>query len=454
MTTFLKILISHAYDEKDLAEAWKKLLETTSSHAIEVWFSSDLQATGGVPPGEDWRRDLEHRLAESNFVLAIQTPSSASRSWIMWECGIAHGIYHRQMTTRNSHASSARESRQEHGVIPIVYAMGRSDLANPLTTYQIYEGEDEEQVHQVCEYLLREAGLQPEPFVFNEPLATYFRKIQAFHPRKMVSAQETQMWRERFEQHIQAGRIHEIVTLRQMMYASFPPPFKPHDLILHDLLSDILLKQQKYAEAREEVEYALTLASNDMHLLHRQVLILAEQREFASAVAALQRILQSYSHLRLNPEIGSLNGRLCRQLWESSGTPAHLDEAIRAYFDLYEADRGQYFPGINAAELLLVKGETQQAEAILQELQRTCQRLHAQMETSYWLDFTLGEVYLGLRDYDQAVSMYRTGLNRKPAPQERERESALNGALRMIKLRPVPAEIQVQIRHLFSLESK
>jgi tetratricopeptide (TPR) repeat protein len=452
MTTLLKILISHAYDEKDLAEAWKKLLETTSSHAIEVWFSSDLQATGGVPPGEDWRRDLEHRLAESNFVLAIQTPSSASRSWIMWECGIAHGIYQRQTTTRGSHSSAARQPRQERGVIPIVYAMGRGDLANPLTTYQIYEGEDKEQVHQICEFLLREAGLQPEAFVFKEPLDAYFRKIQAFHPRKMLTIQETQMWRERFEHYIQTGRLHEIAPLRQMMYASFPRPFKPCDLILHDLLSDILLKQQKYIEAREEVEYALTLARTDMHLLHRQVLILAEQREFASAVDALQGILQSHPHLRLNPEIGSLNGRLYRQLWESSGTPAHLDAAIQAYLDLYETDRGQYFPGINAAELLLVKGETPQAEGMLQELQTTCQRLHAQMETSYWLAFTLGEVYLGLRNYEQAVSMYRTGLKRKPAPQARERESALNGALRMIKLRPVPAEIEGQIRRLFSLE--
>jgi len=450
MTTLLKILISHAYDEKDLAEAWKKLLETTSSHAIEVWFSSDLQATGGVPPGEDWRRDLEYRLAESHFVLAIQTPSSASRSWIMWECGIAHGIYHRQ-TNRGS--SAARQNRQERGVIPIVYAMGRGDLANPLTTYQIYEGEQRDQVHQVCEFLLREAGLQPEAFLFREPLDTYLRTIQAFHPRQMITIQEAQMWRERFEQLIQTGRLHDIATLRQMMYASFPHPFKPCDLILHDLLSDILLKQRKYTEAQEEIGYALALAGNDMHLLHRQVLILAEQREFASAVDALQRILQSHPHLRLNPEIGSLHGRLCRQLWESSATPAHLDAAIQAYLDLYEADRGHYFPGINAAELLLVKGAIPQAEDILQELQITCQRLHAQMETSYWLAFTLGEVYLGLREYDQAVHMYRTGLKRTPAPQARERESALNGALRMIRLRPVPADIEGQIRRLFALES-
>lgn len=454
MTTLLKILISHAYDEKELAEAWKKLLETTSSHAIEVWFSSDLQATGGVPPGEDWRQDLDHRLAESNFVLAIQTPSSASRSWIMWECGIAHGIYSRQTTTPGSHPPAASANRQERGVIPIVYAMGRGDLANPLTTYQIYEGEDADQVRQVCEYLLREAGLQPEAFVFRGPLATYLRKIQAFHPRKMITVQEMQMWRERFEQLIQAGRMHEIVALRQMMYASFPSPFKPVDLILHDLLSDILLKQQKYSQARQEVEYALTLASNDIHLLHRQALILAEQQDFASAESALQRILRSHPELRLNHEIGSLYGRLQRQLWELTGVSTRLDAAIQAYLAVYEADKAQYFPGINAAELLLSRGKVQHAEEILRELQMTCQRLQSQPEASYWLDFTLGEVHLGLGNHDLALTMYQTGLNRNPAPQPRERESALNGALRMIEQRKLPAEMKAQVSRLLSLDRR
>lgn len=453
MTTLLNILISHAYDEKELAEAWKHLLETTSSHAIEVWFSSDLQATGGVPPGEDWRQDLYHRLAASNFVLAIQTPSSASRSWIMWECGIAHGIYSRQTTTQRSRQGAPAPGRQERGVIPIVYGMGRGDLANPLTTYQIYEGEDEDHVRQVCEYLLREAGLKPEAFVFKEPLAVYFRTIQAFHPRKMITIQEMQMWRERFEQLIQTGNMREILAQRQLMYASFPTPFKPIDLILHDLLSDILLKQKQYTQARQEVEHALALASNDIHLLHRQVLILAEQREFTSAETALQRILLAHPQLRLHPEIGSLHGRLQRQIWQMNAEPARLDAAIQAYLDVYDADPLQYFPGINAAELLLARGDVQRAEEVLQELLTTCQQLQGQRETSYWLDFTLGEIYLGLGNSDLAPAMYQSGLMRTPTPQPRERESALNGALRMIELRHLPAEVQEQIRRLFSLDN-
>src|SRR6266700_1296332 len=132
----LNILISHAYDEKGLAEAWKKLIETTSMGLIKVWFSSDTGASGGVAMGQPWIDDLYQRLKESNFILAIQTRASAGRSWIMWECGVASGI------------------QRERGIIPIVYSMARGELANPLTVYQVYQGDDEDQVREVCQRLI------------------------------------------------------------------------------------------------------------------------------------------------------------------------------------------------------------------------------------------------------------------------------------------------------------
>ncbi len=58
MPSRLKVLISHAYDEKELANAWKMLLDAISGKKIEVWFSSDLHAEGGGLPGVDWHNDL------------------------------------------------------------------------------------------------------------------------------------------------------------------------------------------------------------------------------------------------------------------------------------------------------------------------------------------------------------------------------------------------------------
>ena len=85
----MDVLISHAHDEGKLAGAWKELLESISAGTIRVWFSSDMHPGGGMPVGKEWRQHLYERLEKSEFVLAIQTPASAGRPWVMWECGVA-----------------------------------------------------------------------------------------------------------------------------------------------------------------------------------------------------------------------------------------------------------------------------------------------------------------------------------------------------------------------------
>jgi hypothetical protein len=72
--TRLRVLISHSTEEKALAEAWKDLIATTSLGGVEAWFSSDAAPSGGMALGQEWRTYLYEQLAESDFVLAIQTP--------------------------------------------------------------------------------------------------------------------------------------------------------------------------------------------------------------------------------------------------------------------------------------------------------------------------------------------------------------------------------------------
>ena len=218
--TKMRIMISHAYDEKELAEAWKELIETISGYSIAVWFSSDLRGTGGMTPGEDWRRDLERNLIENNLILAIQTPSSATHAWIVWECGIAHGLHIEGATGKHGRARdifSAKETIQDHGVIPVVYAMKRGDLSNPLNAYQVYEGGDPAQVRQVCEYLLKKVKREVEGYIFEKALTTYNKVIEAFHLREQVTVEQLKVWQARFQQLMNSGRAGEIPSARLRM---------------------------------------------------------------------------------------------------------------------------------------------------------------------------------------------------------------------------------------------
>lgn len=72
----LHVLLSHSHDERPLAEAWKNLLTAVSMGAIQPWYSSDSQPSGGMEIGEQWRDNLRTRIAESQFILAILSPHS------------------------------------------------------------------------------------------------------------------------------------------------------------------------------------------------------------------------------------------------------------------------------------------------------------------------------------------------------------------------------------------
>lgn len=221
----IQVLISHAHDETKLAKAWKDLIETTSSGAIRVWFSSDSNPSGGMELGKEWRDKLYERLGSCDFVLAIQTPASSGRPWIIWECAVANGI------------------DKERGIIPVVYSMAFGDLASPLSSYQSYEGSEETQVQQVCARLAEAGGLKPPAHIYEQPIKTYLDVVELNQPRKAVRVEQLEMWRGRFEELIVSGRASEILGQRQLMYTSLGKSFTPKEPSTHELLSRVLIDQ-------------------------------------------------------------------------------------------------------------------------------------------------------------------------------------------------------------------
>jgi len=429
----LKVLISHAHDEKALAEAWSTLIADGLMGAVETWFSSDMTPGGGIGLGKEWRGHLYEKLAESNFIIAIQTPISAARPWIMWECGVASGI------------------DRERGIIPIVFGMGRGDLANPLSSYQVYSGEDAGQVREVLERLAKEAGLSPKEHHLEAPLKAYLEKVSLHRPRRPLGAEQMAIWRTRFEELIRSGREAEVLAKRQAMYASFGATFQPVDPTLHELLSKILLDQKHYQEAIEEVDYALKLVGDDVDLLHRKALALVELQSLPEAEALIGRIVNLRHDLRDNPEIATLEGRIHRERWMVTGEQKDLDRAYEAYLRAYQADPSQYYPGINAAGLALRRGDTAQAEHLLRRVPDTCRALQARDVVSYWVDFTAGEVQLGLEDVTAALVEYERGVARSPGPPPRDRSSALGGARRMIEAKGLQQSVADEIRRVLGI---
>ncbi len=161
-------------------------------------------------------------------------------------------------------------------------------------------------------------------------------------------------------------------------------------------------------------------------------------------------IVSLNEELNFNPEIASLEGRIHRERWLLTQDLLELETAIASYLRAYEADKTQYYPGINAAELALAKGDAQLAERLFREILPICEQLQSEQTVSYWVDFTVGAIYLGLDDVDAAIAEYKKGINRIPAPQLRDRESAAKGAARMSAAKKLPDEVIEKIKALLA----
>jgi tetratricopeptide (TPR) repeat protein len=433
----LEILISHAHTERALAEAWKRLLRATSAGTVLPWYSSDSQPEGGMMIGEEWREQLRERIAKCDYVIAVLSPQTRDRAWILWECGVANGT------------ASGRDAQQRGVVIPVLHSMTPSELTNPLSSFQVYSADKRDHVLQICTRLAVRAGLpEPQPELWAPLIDQFMSAIAANRPRRARRPEEMAMWRGRIEQHIQSGRLSEVPQLRSAMYAGFGKPFEPQDAMLHDLLSRAMLDCRCYREANEEVDHALQLLDFDVHLLHRRALAAVSLHDLASALETVRRLTEMDASLATNPEIAGLEGRIYRERYEASKDAADLAAARVAYTRGMEANPSTHYCAVNAGSLaLLAKDEPAAAHAFARALD-AARADQAREPVSFWADFTVGECLLGQGDIEGGHAEYARGLQRRPPPSPLARESALKGALRMSELKGLGDDVQRRFREL------
>lgn len=134
----LRVFISHAHEDRALAEAWQSLIVAITDDEVRPWYSSDQRIGGGAGPGE-WRKTVCRRVGESTTILALLTPGSNERPWLMWESGLAEG--------------------RDKEVVPVTYFMNERGLHEVFRGMQWFEGDKREGVRKLAgELLLRHRG--------------------------------------------------------------------------------------------------------------------------------------------------------------------------------------------------------------------------------------------------------------------------------------------------------
>lgn len=74
-----------------LAEAFDHLLSDASGGVVQTFRSSDQSGRAGIDYGENWYSKITKMLGDATDVVALLTPNSVGRPWILFEAGFAVG---------------------------------------------------------------------------------------------------------------------------------------------------------------------------------------------------------------------------------------------------------------------------------------------------------------------------------------------------------------------------
>ena len=85
------VFISHDTRDADLAEAFANLLADVSAGTLKSFRSSDKRTSTGIEFGAEWYAAIMTQLGDATDVVALLTPLSLNRPWILYEAGVAKG---------------------------------------------------------------------------------------------------------------------------------------------------------------------------------------------------------------------------------------------------------------------------------------------------------------------------------------------------------------------------
>jgi hypothetical protein len=85
------VFISHDSEDANLAEAFGNLLLDVSAGTLKSFRSSDRVGIAGLAFGTEWYDAIMTKIEDATDVVALLTPQSIGRPWILFEAGVAKG---------------------------------------------------------------------------------------------------------------------------------------------------------------------------------------------------------------------------------------------------------------------------------------------------------------------------------------------------------------------------
>lgn len=428
----MKIFISHTHADQGLADALRAFIKNLFGDKVQVAYSSDQTAGGGINPGEDWLAWILRQVKEAQRTFVLLTPRSTSKPWVLWETGAVTGA---------AIATGSKES-----LAPVIFRVDMDQVPGPMARQQGVNGEDPKGIRRLLQSLngdlgnhLPETAFDP---VVNAYLPGYLSTVQQCLADQPLALNEAavQEWVSRIEDLRAEKRFSEVKHLHRALLIAYGEAGVTGEPLLdqriHRRLGEMYLATREPVLAATQFELALRTGSRDIFLLHKLALAETEAANLSKATEVLDRIskVDPAASVR-SAEVAGIRGRIFRERWKQTGAPDDLRKARDAYAIQLTANPRSYYMADNVGQLSLHLGEREaartafeQAVAIIRESQ----------ENSVWSNATLATAAIVLGDEAAVLAALVKLKSLHPAP--RDLESIAGGLERVHAALGLPAE--------------
>ncbi|MGY2082274.1 TIR domain-containing protein [Blastococcus sp. SYSU DS0539] len=388
-----RIFVSHTGSDKRLATALEHAIESLCTGRIRVCHSSRKDSAGGVPTGVDWFVWIGEQVREADLTIAVLTPASLAKPWLLWETGAVYGATY-----------AASDGRAERPLWPLLFKVAPGQLPGPLGAMnrQARRGDDPQEIRQLLEDIidflhdrgrLSSSDLRQATRRVDDTLDNYLSAIQSALRDLPIAPTEAaiQEWCARLDHLAAKSRFSEVDHLRDWLDIAFGRDEndrgRPLDSRIHRRLGELYLACGKYKQAAEQLRLTWDLAPRDVYVLRtlgEAALKDTDLEATGSYIEEIERL--DRQAFQRNADCAALKGKLLR-------LKADLPGAREVYAAALKQNQDSYYLYDLLGQVELQRGDMPAATKAYREALNAVGRLD---ERSMWASATAATASLVL----------------------------------------------------------
>ncbi|MDR6119113.1 hypothetical protein QE370_002297 [Aeromicrobium sp. SORGH_AS981] len=156
------VFISHIHEDREIAEAFSTLVRDVTAGMVQTFASSSTSSDAGIKYGDEWFQWIKSRVENADHVVALLTPRSVDKPWILFEAGLGKA--------------------QTSSMFGVAVGMSVADASvGPFGVFQ-NSSADRKSLVKLCEQLATQANLRPRPEVVGDMVDRFIATVEGIVP--------------------------------------------------------------------------------------------------------------------------------------------------------------------------------------------------------------------------------------------------------------------------------